>query len=208
MIYEGLTVLTEDPNRRDQVSQSFTRSKVRVDSGTGPFTDVSKTTVGRQVRQFTWFMPNRAEIQAFRTFMSERAGRLVPFWIPTWHHDLQLDTDVLVPSATLTVINVGYSRYQFDAVNTWRRHLAFIKIGAGIQFIRRIDASTEATTTEQLSLASAPDSTMVKGQWMLSFLTMCRLESDQYTLDWYSKTVAEATFAIRELPQETTPVPV
>lgn len=208
MIYAGFTVLTEDPNRRDTVTQQANRTKTRIDSGTGPFTEVTPTAVGRGVRAFNWFMPNRGAIDSFRAFMAERAGRLVPFWVPTWHHDFQMATDMPTPLTTLDVINVNYARYQFDATQTWRRHLAFINIGNGLQFIRRIDGAVEHVTTETLTLDSAPATAMLKGQWMLSFLTLCRLEKDDYNLRWSGRTIAECTFDVREIPQETTPVPV
>lgn len=208
MIYAGFTVLTEDPNRRDAVTQQSNRTKTRIDSGTGPFTEVSPALAPRAVRSFNWYMPNRAAIDAFRAFMAERAGRLTPFWVPTWHHDLQLAADVLTLATTLDVIDIGYSRYQFDATQTWRRHLAFIQIGHGIQFIRRIDGAVEATPVETLTLDSAPASTMIKGQWMLSLLTLCRLELDSYDLKWHGRAIAECAFDIREIPQEMTPVPV
>lgn len=208
MIYAGYTVLTEDPNRRDAVTQQSNRTKTRIDSGTGPFTEVSPASVGRAVRSFNWYMDSRAAIDQFRAFMAERAGRLVPFWLPTWHHDLQLAGDVPSPLSTLDVININYTRYQFDTTETWRRHLAFIRIGVGIDSIRRIDGAVEHVTTETLTLDSAPSSAMVKGQWMLSFLTLCRLEKDDYDLRWQGRTVAECTFDVREIPQEMTSVPV
>lgn len=208
MNYLGLTVLTEDPNRRDPIAQDFNITKFRMDSGTGAFTEVTKGTASRMVRSFNWFMENRAAINAFKAFLAERQGALVPFWIPTWHHDLQLPGDVLVPATSLDVINVGYTQHQFDPVQTWRRHLAFIQIGAGIQFIRRIDGATENITTETLTLTSAPPSVLLKSQWMLSFLTLCRLESDNVKIHYHGKTVAECTFDVREIPNEMTPVPI
>lgn len=208
MIYAGFTVLTEDPNRRDAVTQQANRTKTRIDSQTGPFTEVSPAQAPRGVRTFNWFMPDRPSIDAFRAFMAERAGRFTPFWVPTWHHDLQLAGDVLSPASTLNVIDIGYSRYQFDSTQTWRRHLAFIQIGVGLQFIRRIDGAVEASPVETLTLDSATASAMLNGQWMLSLLTLCRLESDSYDLKWSGRNVAECSFDIREIPQEMTPVPV
>jgi hypothetical protein len=93
--YLGLTVLTEDPNRRDQPTHTADRSKVRIDSVTGPFTETEKAKAQKQKRPFSWYMETRAEIDLFRAFRAERKGKLVPFWLPTWHHDLVLSEDVL-----------------------------------------------------------------------------------------------------------------
>lgn len=206
MIFLGLTVLTEDPNRRDSVSQQYTRSKIRIDSTTGNFTEIEKAKASRMVRTFEWFMPDRASIAVFLAFRNERQGRLVPFWVPTWHHDLILDHDI-VAGSSLVVRNVGYTRYKFDTRYTWRRYIAFIQIGAGIQYIRRIDNATETPTRETLTLDTATPATLVKGQWMLSFLTLCRLDKDEVPMHWHLPTAAESSFDIREIPNEMPQVP-
>jgi hypothetical protein len=203
MIYLGFTVLTEDPNRRDAVDRKYERSKYRIDSGTGPFTEIDKSGISRPVRPFNWFMEDRTAIGNFKAFMAERIGRLVPFWAPTWHNDLRLSADLLVPAASFDVENTGYSRYQFDPVKTYRRYVAFIQIGVGVQYIRKITNAVENTDTETLTFDAAPLTALLRDQWMLSFLTFCRLESDQYKIHYHTRTVAECQFDIREIPIET-----
>lgn len=208
MIYLGLTVLTEDPNRRDDPTHTARRSKIRTDSVTGPFLETEKGASQRQSRPFSWFMENRAAIDEFRAFLDERKGRLVPFWVPTWHNDLILSTEGLPAAASLDVMNINYSRHQFHTLETWRRHLAFIQIGAGIQFIKRIDSAVEGTDTETIGLDSVTGVLLRPNEWMLSFLTLCRLTSDDTNLHWHSPTSAEAEFEVIELPQEMPQVPV
>lgn len=208
MIFLGLTVLTEDPNRRDDPAHAAHRSKIRTDSVTGPFSETEKGKAQRQVRSFSWFMENRVAINEFRSFRDACKGRLVPFWVPTWHHDLVLATDQLAADNVIQVENINYSRHQFNNLETWRRYVAFIQIGTGIQFIKRIDGAVEGSATETLTLDSSLGTDLLRGQWMLSFLTMCRLESDDTALHWHSPTCAEADFNVIELPQEMVQVPV
>jgi hypothetical protein len=208
MIYLGLNVLTEDPNRRDEPTHTASRSKVRIDSITGPFTEVEKGAAQRQSRPFSWYMDSRQAINEYRDFLSAQKGRLVPFWIPTWHHDIRSAGDISGSSGVVDIEYIGYTRHQFNTNTTWRRHLAFIQIGVGVNQIRRIDASIELVGTEKLTLDAATGIDMPKDQWMLSFLTLCRLNTDSVTLHWHSPTVAEATFEVIELPQEMPVVPV
>lgn len=182
MIYLGYDVLTEDPNRRTAPVHTVQRSKTRIDSLTGPFTEIVKGQSSRQVRPFSWYMATRAEIEAFRAFRRARLGRLVPFWVPTWQHDLRLALDVTDGDSTVTVKNVGYSRFLFDPTTTWRRYVAFIQIGVGVQFIRRIDSTVESTATEALTLEAPIVGALAKDYWMLSFLTLCRLNADLTSL--------------------------
>jgi hypothetical protein len=209
MIFLGATVLTEDPNRSEDPSHTVKRSKIRIDSITGPFAEFTKGMSSRQGRPFSWYMENRAAINEFRAFLNERRGRFAPFWIPTWQHDFALTHDVTNGDATLVVKNINYTRHQFDPLFTWRRYIAFIQIGVGIQFIRRIDGSAESTnTTETLSLDAAILQDMQAEYWMVSFLTLCRLDQDNPTLHWHSPTLAESMLQIIELPAEMPQVPV
>lgn len=203
MIYLGYTVLTEDPNRRDSIQRTYQRSKYRIDSGTGPFTEIDKSGVSRPARPFNWYQPDRTSINAFKTFMAERVGMLVPFWSPTWHHDIRITGDLLLPTSTFDITNVGYTRYQFDPVKTYRRYVAFIQIGVGLQYIRKVINAVEGTDTETLTFDSATVGTLLRDQWMLSFLTFCRLDSDKYKVKWHTRTIAECQFNIREIPKET-----
>jgi hypothetical protein len=209
MIYNGVTVLTEDPNRREVPTHTSTKSKVRLDNLTGAFTEFIKGDAGRQTRPFHWFLDGRAAINDFWTFMEERKGRWAPFWVPTWHDDLLLRTDGDAALAAIEVHNINYSRHQFDALYTWRRHLAFIKRGAGVQFIKRIDGAVETTTLfETLTLDSLLGQALPKDDWMLSFLTLCRLASDEIEFHWHNTTLAEVAFNVIELPTEMPQVPV
>lgn len=209
MIYNGVTVLTEDPNRREVPTHQSNKSKTRLDNLTGVFTEFIKGDANRNARPFSWFMDSRDSINAFLAFLDERKGRWAPFWVPTWHDDLMLASDGDGTLATIEVQNINYSRHQFDSLYTWRRHLAFIKRGAGIQFIKRIDGAVETSSTlETLTLDSALGQDLPKDDWMLSFLTLCRLESDEIELHWHNTDIAEADFNVIELPFEMPQVPV
>jgi hypothetical protein len=61
----------------------------------------------------------------------------------------------------------------------------------------------ETPTEERLTLDAALTEAMFRGQWMISFLTLCRLNSDEVALHWHSPTIAEATLEFVELPTET-----
>lgn len=203
MIYLGTTVLTEDPNRKEVPTHTLLLSKARNDSLTGAFSELVKAPVQQQTRPFNWFMGSRADIVAFETFRAARKGRLAPFWVPTWQHDLYLQSNIAAGDTILPMVNVGYTKYFWDADNRWRRYLAFIQIGTGINFIRRIDSATEDTgLQETIELDSGVPVNLVVGQWMLSYLTMCRLDSDVVVMKWLGENIAEAALTFRELPLE------
>lgn len=201
-MYNGLTVLTEHPNRRDDPTEQFAITKVRNDSVTGPWSELIKGAANRPSRPFAWFMPTRAAINTFRAFLAERQGQLVPFYSATWHHDLVMANAVLANDNFITVQNVSYNRLLFDAHKTYRRYLAIIQIGFGIKYIRRVESVVETPTTERLTVDTLIPEDMKVGQWMISYLTLCRLATDQVELHWHSPTLAEATLQFLEVPTE------
>jgi hypothetical protein len=112
-------------------------------------------------------------------------------------------SDVLAGTAVIPLHNTNYTKFFWDPVNKWRRYLAFIKIGTGISFIRRIDIATEDSfTQETITVDAVVPVNLIPGEWMLSFLTMCRLDADAITTHWHGLQLAEAVLSLRELPLE------
>lgn len=203
MIYLGTTVLTEDPNRRDTPTHTQVLSKTRQVNTTGPFNEIVKGGSIQQLRPFSWFLGSRADVTTFETFRDTNKGRLGRFWVPTWQHDLLLITNVTAGASVIPLRNMGYTKYFWSPTKKFRRYLALIKMGQGIVYLRRIDSAVEDTALQEtITLDTAVPVNMTVGEWMLSFLTMCRLDSDTVRTHWHSPTLAEAELTFRELPLE------
>lgn len=203
MIYLGTTVLTEDPNRRDPPSHTSLISKTRQVNTTGAFNETVKGAVNQQLRPFSWFLGSATDVGNLETFRTFCKGRLMPFWVPTWQHDLLLLADVVPGSIVLPLQNVGYTKFMWDPTQKDRRYLAFIKMGQGIVYTRRIDVAVEdSPTQETITLDSAIPVALVVGEWMLSYLTMCRMDSDAVAYHWHAPGIAEAELTFREIPLE------
>lgn len=203
MIYQGLTVLDIEPNRRVTPTPLYRRDKTRIGTPTSRFTEIDRGGQPNVSRRFSWLLDGWEEIEAARVFFAERKGRLVPFWVPTWHHDLRMTVARIAADADLVVQSNGYTRYQFGGTTSHgRKHLALIRVGAGIQTTRRIIAAVEGSGTETLTLDGAvgfeahPDHTMV------SFLTIVRLASDTVPFHWHGPKLAEVDFEVFEVPDE------
>lgn len=203
MIYLGYPVLTEDPNRRDIPSHILQLAKKRVVSETGAFAEVVKGIAQQQVRPFSWFIGSRADYNNFADFRNMTMGRLSPFWVPTWQHDLILKEEVAALSTILPFQNIGYTRYFWDTTIKWRRYLAFIQIGTGISFIRQVNNAVESSAIQEtLTIDSGVPVKLNLGEWMVSFLTFCRNESDTFETHWHGPALAEVALVFREIPLE------
>lgn len=197
--YEGFDVLEIEPNDTGDKAMEHTRSLVRLDSRTGALAvaDRSGVAVLRNA-PFVWTMDGRAEIQDCLDWIASRKGALVPFWVPTWRHDLVL-SEALTSGVELTIVESGYTAHQFP--HPARRHLAFILAG-GAKYYRKVeDAQDNGDGTETLTIDSSIPET-VPTTALVSFLTLCRLAVDDPEIVWHTKTVAEASLDFVELPLE------
>jgi len=200
----GYDVLEIQPNASENRSMVYDRTIRKVDFNTGRFKtfDRSGTAISK-TKGFLWTMHGRAEIAAFRSFMARRKGRLVPFWVPTWQHDLELALPVSAADTTITVRKTGYVQYQFD--NPARRYLCFIRLdGSGQKHYRKVTGVVEKTSTEILTLDSPTGVNINPGMCIVSFLNLVRLAGDSVELRWITSEVAESNLEFTELPGEVT----
>ncbi len=198
--YQGFDVLELEPSATSERSTDYTRSVFRHDSRTGKLrvTDRSGVAVARP-GGFVWLMEGRAEIQSYRDFIAARKGALVPFWVPSWQHDLLMAADLMAGNVSLLVSKIGYAKFMFPTVA--RRHIAFL-LADGTKFYRKVTAAVEGTDTETLTFDSSIGVLVPAASTMVSFLTLCRLAVDDPELTWHTRDVAEAILDFVELPQE------
>lgn len=202
-VYQGFDVLEVEPSRPDEgVNETFTRSLQRLDSLTGKVRAVDRSGVPTvEWQPFQWFMDSRDAIQEFLDWRTARKGMLVPFWVPTWQHDLNLTQVTALGNPNVLVRNFGYTKFMFQ--HPARRHLAFLlSDGTGTKYYRKVVDSQESGADEQLTLDSALPVVIQPGSLMLSFFTLVRMSADDVPLTWHTKEFAEATLQFIELPKE------
>ena len=202
MTYLGLDVLDQVAhNRRGVYQDDAQREFELLDTGTGTRSSDARGSAPTPVRPFQWTCLDRAAIAQLRAFVHARKGRAVPFWVPTYQQDLTLATDLTSGGSTATIRWVGYSQYLF--ANTGRRHLAFIQPG-GAMLLRKVTGVSDPGTyiTEDLALSASVSPTQPAATTIISFLRLCRLESDELVIDWKSRSVAEATLQLHDLGME------
>nr|WP_320132328.1 hypothetical protein [uncultured Holophaga sp.] len=197
--YQSLDVLTLHPNAREDGATTLSRAVEEFDPGLGRrvLTDPSGVT-GRS-RSWLWTCKSREEIVALRTWFMARRGKAIPFWAPTWRQDLELQAALDTTSTIATVAHVGYTDRAFPQAA--RRHLGFYIDGTWV--CRQVSAAVAypSTETEGLTLASALGVAAPLGT-LVSYLTLCRLDTDELQLPYTTDSIAEVSFTFVELPQE------
>lgn len=196
--YRGLPVLETRPNWREDISQAYRRKLQQFDNTTGvqSVDDLSGRPV--TVQDYLWTRQGKAAIHAFRQWLHARSGKLTPIWTSTYQADLVLAQDVQDTDTAIRVQNIGYAKVIKQAIG--RRDIA-IRLSDGTIYYRRITASIEVDSqTEQLSIDSAlgqlVKTTEVR---MISWLQLCRVESDALELQWHTPELLECRHYFRGL---------
>ena len=202
MVVYGYDVLEIEPNADQDRASTYARTLTVFDNRTGKLyvNDRSGVAIVRP-QGFSWVMHGRAEIDAFRQWLAARKGACVPFWMPSWQHDLVMAEDVVPGVAGLQAQKTGYAKYQYPQAS--RRYLCFtILDGTGAKYYRKVIAADESANRETLTLDSAPDALIPAEHCMVSFLMLVRLSTDDPELVWHSRDVAEVVLDFVELPKE------
>jgi hypothetical protein len=199
--YRGFDVLTLEPNVRDDGQVVYGRSMATLDAVAGAIEVNSRSRQPRGVWSYNWFMDSRTGADEYDAFMLARAGRAVPFWVPSWRGDLELATLIGSGDTTITIKACDYTAQMFPAAG--RRHLAvMLNQGATLLFREILSAIDNGNGTETLTIDAALGAAGALATTTLSFLLFCRLDSDEPPRLWHHTQLAEATLPLRELPLE------
>lgn len=170
--WRGYPVLTVEPDRTDDLSGEFERFIAELDNNTGiPYLS---DTAGRafSVQGFAWLEAGRTAQTELRALFYYLRGRQRPVWVPGDAVDF---VPVSVSGSELQTRTAGYSAY---GVPNGRRDLC-IRLTDGTQAYRRIITATEQGYGELLTLNDVLPS--VEQITDISFMTLCRLNSDDIT---------------------------
>ena len=203
MTYLGYDVLEFNYNRVGGIEERLHRKFVLLDPKTGKRVTDEQSPAPAGMRPVTRTAHGRAEITAMREFLDARAGRAVPFWLPSFQWDLSLTEDILEGQAIATVRWVRYTQQMWGTTGA-RRHVALWTLGNGAMDYYSIgDADDPADyETESLTLDPAAVRAYSKDTTVVSFLKLCRLEDDRVEISYPTGRAAETTIRVRELPLE------
>ena len=203
MSYLGFDVLELNYNRVGAFEERLKRKFVLLSSKTGRRISDEQAPAPATTRPFTWTALGRDEITAMRTFLDARKGRAVPFWLSSFQWDLALAEDIAQNQSGATIRWVRYKQQMWGTTGA-RRHLALWSLGDGVMDYCRITGATDPANylTETLTLDPVAGRDYSRGQTVLSFLKLCRLDEDRIEVSYPSPQVAEATIRVRELPLE------
>lgn len=198
MRYRGYDTLLRHPNRVEDVSVDYQRLIDLFDHETGTPAVIDIPNRPFIVRRYQFLMPDRADLTALRGWLAARAGRQVPFWVPTWERGLEVAQPFALDATAILVQARGFSTY-YQAM-PGRQDVAFLH-NDGTWFLRRItgfefvDGVVERMRIDAaLGVACTPSDFRI-----VCFLELARLESDAVEIFFETDRVARVTLPLRSI---------
>jgi hypothetical protein len=196
--YRGYDTLLQHPNRIEDVSIDYQRiaDVFDVETGTPAVIDIPNRPF--IVRRHQYMLPDRTRLTTMRSWLAARAGRQVPFWVPTWERGLEVAQPFNLDATEILVQARGFSTY-YQAM-PGRQDVAFLH-NNGTWYLRQItafefvDGVVERMRIDAaLGVACAPSDFRI-----VCFLELARLESDAVELFFETDRVVRVTLPIRSI---------
>lgn len=200
-LYRGVPVLTNKPNWLRDPSMDFSRLAERFDDDIGIATQYDRGGIPKTRQAHDWTMFSKAEVSSLLGLIYGLRGKCGELWVPTWHNDLKVVAAITAGATALQVEWLGYTLHLQADIN--RRDIR-IELNNGSVFYRRITASSELSSAiESIGIdASLGIAVAITDIAQISFLSLCRSDSDILEIEYWQGNVAEAATAWRGVKRD------
>lgn len=162
------------------------------DYDTGPWDAFAPWKYNQISRPYSRVLRNARELWDFRLWVHRRAGRLKPFWMPSFESDLRLDMTGIVSSSIIVLAD------DYRNLGDAHKHVA-IQLRDGTWYPRTV-TGTAIVDENHLNLAlDAPLNVDASLLTRISYLGLKRLDSDQVVINHRGGGVAVSTIKILEI---------
>lgn len=187
--YDGLEVITDQPNWREAIDYEFSREFMTLDAGVGPVAYYDKEKVSRVSRPYAWFLKSRTEILNFRKFIQRMRGQVKTCWVPSWHDDFEVVGTTGSTSASLTIDGTEFA--DLVGVNTSRDRI-MVRLNDGTIFYRKITTVTVGSGSTVLGLNANFGRTITPSDVKsVHLLLLCRFATDKIVIPWKTDRFAD-----------------
>ena len=181
-IYRHFPVLTMYPDWSESLKGQYERFLIELDNGSSIPTRLDTAKLPFWVQEFRWFVTDRTEQMLLRKLFYYLTGSQKCIWVSTQISDFNV---IAVSGQILDIENVGF--YEIGLMPG--RKDVVITLCNGDVLYRRIE--TVAAVSDEIERLLLNDSINVNAEDILSvsFLTLCRLDSD--SVSWEHLTDAD-----------------
>ena len=176
--YLGMPVLSDQPNRTDDLTQDFQWAFSESDSLTGRRYRRSDT--GRAIvhQKHAWFLKGRTAKAAFRSMLYRLRGSAKPVWLPTYAEDMTVTRAVADGQMSIWVKAFGYA--YTGGASSGREHV-MIRLHNGTRYYRKVNgtAASGTLTEERLTLTTALPAIPLQQIACVTWIDTSRFENDR-----------------------------
>ena len=199
--YKGYDVLL-DPllAEGDMVQRQIERPMTVLDYGVGTCTIDAPRTYSTAGYEMRWRLRTQAEVWAMRKWLHRRAGRVAPFWMPSWRGDLELMATVGAAEKSIRVRDVSFSRLLYGC--PVRRHI-MVELTDGAQFFFEVLGAVTGNPGEDVLTIDGfiGRVTTPADVRRISWLSLHRLNADAVQLQHDRAGVARLAVPVKEIAQ-------
>jgi hypothetical protein len=198
--YRSLPVLEVRPNWGRDVTDEYLQKMALIDMDTGAVVQDEQSQLATVFTQMSWLKSTKAQIKALRQWIYARMGQLVPIWVPTWAHDLTLAQAYNTTDTEIYFKDIGYRKF-YGQIG--RRDIRIALKNGNVYYRRLSSPILFAPGVEKISIDSALGVSFGPNDvQMVSFLTLCRLNSDAVEIAYHTPEIAESTVTLRSLQHD------
>jgi hypothetical protein len=201
--YRNHPVLTFKPNRSNPIDQQYLRLTSLLDNGINSATIDDHGKQPNIISSVEFILENKAQVAEFKNCLQQCAGRHKPFWMPTWQADLNSLELMAKGSRNMTIHNIGSSmHYQRQP----GKQDVMVLLRDGTRIYRHVTGAviSDSNSQKELLTFKKPLNQIINPQdiLMISFLGLCRLDSDLVEFEWLTYDIARVVLKIRLLSSE------
>lgn len=191
--YSGSDVYTDEPKMPGSTT-TFTLSQREdvTDFDLGPISKRTTWSTPRYARAWRYVLRTRAEIHDYRTWLQRRQGRYRAFYAATYEANFRVKGSGLITTAL---------SFESDSFVDWaagRSHLVIEDVN-GQYYLKGISGAAQVdSTTAQVTLDSALN-LLVGNVKRVSWLGLCRLDTDMVEITWLGGGLAESVLPVLEI---------
>ena len=176
--FEGELVYDTPPDDSEELSSENQRLVSVVDNSIGRPATYDMAGVQLKTYSYLWSVNGVAKLAQLKKLLYWLRGRTRSVWLPTFREDLKLISNTTTGGTSLTVKNVGYTRF---SMHTRKRDAVRIQMWDGTVYYRRITGGAEYDGyTEVLSVNIAwPVGFTPNEVARISYLVNVRLDQDK-----------------------------
>jgi len=163
-----------------------------IDYDTGVLTQITPWTYNRVDRQFQLVLEGLEDIWNFRLWLHRRAGRLVPFYMPTFENNF-----FILDRGILTDV-LECQNDEYTSQSSTRDRLAVRKTDGTWVFREVLSSFVNVSGNDVITLDSALDFDYNELDFV-SYLGLKRLSSDTFQITWLSNNVARVSVPVTEI---------